>query len=74
MNANVITWSANNNSSYLNGERTAKTIRGAARDARRYLYGELYGEGIITYYKDGKPVRQDERSIRTGYRMTTTLL
>jgi hypothetical protein len=63
-----ITWSAKNNSNFLDGSRAARTMRGAVRDARRYLYNELYGEGIITYYVDGVPVRQDERSIHTGYR------
>jgi len=52
-----ITWSAKNNSSYLNGTRAAVSMRAAVRDARRYVWGELYGEGVISYYKDGQPKR-----------------
>jgi len=66
-----ITWSAKNNSSFLNGERSAKTMRAAVRDAHHYLLNELYGEGIITYYEDGRPVRQDEKSIFTGQKWVT---
>ena len=61
-----ITWSAKNNSSYLNGSRSAKTIRGAVTAARAYVMGELYGEGTLTIFADGSPVRQDEKSIFTG--------
>ena len=63
----TITWSAKNNSSYLNGSRSAPTILAAVRAARAYVRGELYGEGTLTIYVDGQPVRQDERSIFTGY-------
>jgi hypothetical protein len=63
-----ITWSAKNNSSYLNGSRSAPTLRAAVIAARAYVRGELYGEGEITIYVDGEPVREDERSIHTGYR------
>ena len=64
----MITWSAENNSSYLNGSRSAPSILAAVRAARAYVRGELYGEGVLTVYVDGLPVRQDERSIFTGYR------
>ena len=67
-----ITWSAKNNSSYLNGQRTATSILAAVRAARAYVRGELYGEGTLTIYADGHPVRQDERSIFTGYRWSIT--
>jgi hypothetical protein len=63
-----ITWSAKNNNSYLNGSRKAASIRAAVRAARAYVRGELYGEGTLTIYVDGRPVRQDERSIFTGFR------
>ena len=63
---NEITWSAKNNSSFLDGSRPAKTIRGAVTAARAYVMGELYGEGKITIYVDGDPVRQDERSMFTN--------
>ena len=69
-----ITWSAKNNSSFLNGGRSAKTIRGAVMAARRYVMGELFGEGIITIFEDGRPIRQDERSIFTGMKWATKKL
>jgi hypothetical protein len=74
MNSPKITWSAKNNSSYLNGSRSAKTMRGAVKAARSYLLNELYGEGTITYYADGQPVRQDEKSIHTGNLMVSRSL
>lgn len=66
-----ITWSAKNNSSFLNGSRAAKTIRGAVRAARRYVNDELYGEGSIVIMQDGWPVREDECSIFTGHKWET---
>ena len=63
-----ITWSAKNNSSFLNGSRNASSVLAAVYAARRYVRDELYGEGIITIYEDGYPVRQDEIGIRTGFR------
>jgi len=63
----MITWSAKNNSSYLNGSRQAKSVLAAVRAGRAYVRDELYGEGIVTIYADGHPVRQDERSIFTGF-------
>jgi len=69
-----ITWTAKNNSSYLNGSRSARTMRGAVRAARSYLANELFGEGTITYFVGGAPVRQDEQSLHTGGRMTTRAL
>lgn len=69
-----ITWSAKNNSSYLNGSRSAPSILAAVRAARAYVRGELYGEGTLTIYVDGQPVREDERSIFTGYRWSVNQL
>ena len=69
-----ITWSASNNSSYLNGSRSAPTILAAVRAARAYVRGELYGEGEITIYVDGQPVRRDERSIFTGFQWASAKL
>ena len=66
-----ITWSASNNSSFLNGSREAKSVAAAVRAARQYIRGELYGEGKATIFSDGQPVRQDERSIHTGMRWET---
>lgn len=63
-----ITWTAKNNSSFLNGSRPANTMRSAVTAAKRYVEGELYGEGTITIFEDGNPVRQLERSIFTGFR------
>jgi len=63
----MITWSAKNNSSYLNGSQKAKSVLAAVRAGRAYVRGELYGDGIVTIYKNGNPVRQDERSIFTGF-------
>jgi len=59
MKAGKITWSAKNNSSYLNGSRSASSVRAAIRDGRRYVRDELYGQGTITIYEDGQPVRAD---------------
>jgi hypothetical protein len=66
-----ITWSAKNNSSFLNGSRTAKSIRAAVIAGRAYVRAELYGEGTITIFADGQPIRQDERSIFTSYKWIT---
>lgn len=65
-------WTAKNNSSYLNGYRTAKTMRGAVIAARKYVMGELYGDGCILIFDQKpcyglEPVRIDERSIFTGF-------
>jgi hypothetical protein len=69
-----ITWSAKNNNSYLNGRRSAPSILAAVRAARAYVRGELYGEGTLTIYVDGQPVRQDECSIFTGFRWSVNQL
>ena len=61
-----ITWSASNNSSFLDGSRTAKTMRGAVRDATRYANGELGGEGQITIFEDGYPARTYEAGLLAG--------
>lgn len=66
-----ITWSAKNNSSFLNGSREASSVLAAVRAGRQYIRGELYGEGVLTIYEDGYPVRQDECSIQTGFRWET---
>ena len=68
-----IYWTAGNNSSFLNGHRTAPTLRGAVRDARRYVMGELYGEGTISYKKspDDAPFRIDRKNIFSGYKWET---
>lgn len=68
----TITWTASNNSSYLNGERTASSRLAAIRAARAYIRGELHGEGSATVFEDGEPVAQTERSMFTGYRWITT--
>lgn len=62
-----ITWTASNNSSFLNGSREASSIAAAVRAARAYIRGELYGEGRATIFSDGDPVREEERSIFTGF-------
>jgi len=67
-----ITWTAKNNSSYLNGSRTAPTIASAVRAARAYVRGELYGEGKIFIMVDGELVRRDERSIFTRFQWVTS--
>ena len=67
----MITWTAKNNSSYLNGSRPAPTILAAVRAARAYVRGELYGEGTLFVMVDGELVRRDERSIFTGFRWVT---
>lgn len=60
-------WTARNNSSFLNGRRSAKTLRAAVIAARKYVCGELYGEGEITFFDaNGNVVRRDEKSIFTG--------
>lgn len=66
-----ITWSAKNNSSYLNGSRPAKSVRAAVMAGRKYVRGELYGEGTLTIFEDGQPIREDESSIFTGHKWVT---
>jgi hypothetical protein len=61
-----ITWSGNNNSSFLNGSRSAKTILGAVRAAIRYGNNELYGEGTLTIFDDGQPIRVYEAGLLAG--------
>jgi hypothetical protein len=58
-----ITWTASNSSSYLNGDREARTILGAVRAAISYGDNELYGEGTITIMEDGEPVRVYEAGL-----------
>jgi hypothetical protein len=67
-NLGKITWSAKNNSSFLNGSRPASSVLAAVYAGRRYVRDELYGEGTVTIYEDEEPVRQDECSIFTGFR------
>lgn len=67
-----VTWTAWNNSSFLNGERKAGSVLSAVRDARAYIRGELYGEGKASIYVDGQLVRQDEKSIFTSFRWKVT--
>jgi hypothetical protein len=66
-----IEWTASNNSSFLNGNCKAKSVLAAVRAARKYVFGELYGEGSLTIFVDGQPVRQDEKSMFTGYKWKT---
>lgn len=63
-----ITWTAKSNCSFLDSPRTAKSIRSAILAGRAYVRGELYGEGIVTIFEDGHPVRQDECSVFTGHK------
>jgi hypothetical protein len=72
----TIYWTAENNSSFLNGHRSAKTLRGAVIAARRYIDGELYGEGTA-YFRTAPdscldPIRIDSKSIFTGFKWVTT--
>lgn len=67
-------WTANNDSSYLNGVREAWSLRSAVIAARRYVNAELLGEGVVTIWEgsvNGRPFRVDERSIHTNYKWTT---
>jgi len=66
----MVYWTAKNNSSFLNTRRSARTMRAAVIDARRYLRGELCGEGQIDYYEnpgDVYPIRTDRCDIFTGW-------
>jgi hypothetical protein len=67
-----ITWTASNNSTFLNGSRGAPTILAAVRAARAYVRGELYGDGALVIMVDGEPVRRDERSIFTKFQWVTS--
>ena len=64
----MITWTASNNSTFLNGRRESASLLVAVRSAREYLRSELMGEGKITFYHDDLPCRIDEISIQTGYK------
>jgi hypothetical protein len=61
-----ITWTAKNNSTHINGSRNARTILGAVRAAINYGNGELYGEGQLTIFEDGNPVRVYEAGLLAG--------
>lgn len=67
----MITWTASNNSSFLNGSRQAKSVTAAVRAGRNYIRNELYGEGTLTIYDNEQIVRIDRRDIFTSYRWTT---
>jgi hypothetical protein len=54
----VVTWTAKNSSTFLNGSRPARTVLGAVRAAIAYGNGELMGEGVITIMQDGITVRE----------------
>ena len=68
----TVTWTAKNNSSFLNGSREAKSVVAAVRAGRHYVRNELYGEGVLTIFEDGQPVRQDRCDIFTGGRWETS--
>lgn len=68
MNSMTITWTASNNSSFLNEERTSKTILAAVRAARSYAREELNGEGKITIYENDVEIRQDRCDMFTDYK------
>lgn len=63
-----VTWTAKNNSTFIDGQRDARTVLGAARAAKSWIRNEAYGEGVATIMIDGEPVRTIERSIHTGYK------
>lgn len=69
-----ITWSASNHSSYLNGSRRATSLLAAVRASRVYWRYELYGEGVITIYANGEPIREDRNDLSTGHRWVTVQL
>ncbi len=68
---NNITWSASNNSSFLNGSRNAQSVLAAVRAGRQYLNSELCGEGTITIYQDGVEIRADTKDIFTNFKWST---
>ena len=70
----TITWTASNNSSFLNGNREAKTVLGAVRAMRNYIENELCGEGSGTIFVDGVEFRQDRKDIFTGYKWNHVIL
>ena len=65
-NSTKITWTGSNNSTFLNGEEPARTILGAVRAAIKYGNGELMGEGKLTIFEDGYPVRIYEAGLLAG--------
>lgn len=73
--APCVWWTASNNSSYLNGYRSAASMRSAVIAARSYLANELYGEGTISYYDHDPsdatcvpyPIRVDSKTIFTKH-------
>jgi hypothetical protein len=67
-----ITWTVHNNSSFLNGKRVAPSLLSAVRAARKYIRGELYGEGKATFFENGYAIRTDEKSIFTNFRWKVT--
>jgi hypothetical protein len=61
-----ITWTAYNNSTFLDGEERARTVRGAIRAAKQYADGELFGEGTIIISADGVVIRRLEAGLLAG--------
>lgn len=68
---NQITWTANNSQSFLNGVRSARSVHAAIVAGRSYVRRELLGEGVVTVFKDGEPVRQDGCNLFSGFRWET---
>ena len=75
-NSNIMYYfTASNNSTFMVGRRSAKTLRQATREALTYLRGELMGEGIASIYDsptEDFPLLTFERTIHTGYRCVRT--
>lgn len=79
----IYKWTAKNNNSFLIGFRSAKTLRGAITEARRYVDSELYGEGTIyihecekdqlSWFEKEHPIRVDEKNLFTNYKWKTVL-
>ena len=68
-------YTGSNNSTYMVGRRSAKTLRQATREALTYLRGELMGEGTATVYDSPTeefPTLTFERSIHTKYHCVRT--
>lgn len=69
-----VTWTAENRTEFLNGQREAANINDAVATGREYVVNELNGEGTVTIFLDGEEVRKDQCDMYTNYTWNVSLV
>lgn len=62
-----ITWGIQGKNVFMSGDIPAESVKSAIDEGREYLLGALNGNGVLTIYEDGRPIREDWRGIKTGF-------